>query len=85
MPRQQHSIVINTDGACSGNPGPGGFAAIIVIDGDVSEPASPAAYAAARAELCGLEEDDLFYFKNRSRVDQLALSFQETAHQLAKP
>ena len=33
MPRQQHSIVINTDGACSGNPGPGGFAAIIVIDG----------------------------------------------------
>ena len=35
--------------------------------------------------ICGLEEDDLFYFKNRSRVDQLALSFQETADQLAKP
>ena len=33
MPRQQQSIVINTDGACSGNPGPGGFAAIVVIDG----------------------------------------------------
>ena len=33
MPRKQHSIVINTDGACSGNPGPGGFAAIVVIDG----------------------------------------------------
>ena len=33
MPRQPQSIVINTDGACSGNPGPGGFAAIIVIDG----------------------------------------------------
>ena len=29
--------------------------------------------------ICGLEEDDLFYFKNRSRVDQLALSFQETS------
>ena len=25
--------VIHTDGACSGNPGPGGFGAIIVIDG----------------------------------------------------
>ena len=35
--------------------------------------------------ICGLEEDDLFYFKNRSRVDQLALSFQGTANQLAKP
>ena len=34
--------------------------------------------------ICGLEEDDLFYFKNRSRVDRLALSFQETADQLAK-
>ena len=33
MPRQPQSIVINTDGACSGNPGPGGFAAIVVIDG----------------------------------------------------
>ena len=33
MPRKPQSIVINTDGACSGNPGPGGFAAIIVIDG----------------------------------------------------
>ena len=27
-------IIINTDGACSGNPGPGGFAAIIEIDGE---------------------------------------------------
>ena len=34
--------------------------------------------------ICGLEDDDLFYFKNRSRVDGLALSFQETADQLAK-
>ena len=25
--------------------------------------------------ICGLEEDDLFYFKNKSRVDRLALSF----------
>ena len=36
-------------------------------------------------DICGLEEDDLFYFKNRSRVDGLALSFQGTANQLAKP
>ena len=36
-------------------------------------------------DICGLEEDDLFYFKNRSRVDELALSFQGTANQLAKP
>ena len=34
--------------------------------------------------ICGLEDDDLFYFKNRSRVDGLALSFQGTADQLAK-
>ena len=27
--------------------------------------------------ICGLEEDDLFYFKNKSRVERLALSFQE--------
>ena len=33
MPNRPKSIVINTDGACSGNPGPGGFAAIVVIDG----------------------------------------------------
>ena len=33
MPIRPQSIVINTDGACSGNPGPGGFAAIVVIDG----------------------------------------------------
>ena len=33
--------------------------------------------------ICGLEEDDLFYFKNKSRVDRLALSFQETANELA--
>ena len=35
--------------------------------------------------ICGLEEDDLFYFKNKSRIDRMALSFQETAGQLAKP
>lgn len=33
--------------------------------------------------ICGLEEDDLFYFKNKSRVDNLALSFQRTANQMA--
>ena len=34
--------------------------------------------------ICGMEEDDLFCFKNESGVDRLALSFQETANQLAK-
>ena len=34
-------------------------------------------------DICGLEEDDLFYFKNKSRVDQLAVSFHERANQLA--
>jgi ribonuclease HI len=29
------SVVVFTDGACIGNPGPGGFAAIIHADGDV--------------------------------------------------
>ena len=33
--------------------------------------------------ICGLEEDDLFYFENKSRVDRLALSFQGTANQLS--
>ena len=33
--------------------------------------------------ICGLEEEDLFYFKDRSRVDWLAVSFRETADQLA--
>lgn len=33
--------------------------------------------------ICGLEEDDLFYFKNKPRVDRLAMSFQETANELA--
>lgn len=32
--------------------------------------------------VCGLEEDDLFYFKNKSRVNDLALSFQTTANRL---
>ncbi len=30
MPAQPSRIVIYTDGACSGNPGPGGYAAILV-------------------------------------------------------
>ena len=30
-------IRIITDGACSGNPGPGGWAAIIIRDGEVEE------------------------------------------------
>ena len=34
MQKQPQSIVINTDGACSINPGAGGFAAIVVIDGN---------------------------------------------------
>ncbi len=30
MPRQQDEVTIYTDGACTGNPGPGGYAAIII-------------------------------------------------------
>ena len=33
--------------------------------------------------ICGMEEDDLFYFKNKLRVDQLALSFEEKANRLS--
>ena len=29
--------VVYTDGSCEGNPGPGGYAAIIVVDGDSRE------------------------------------------------
>ena len=32
--------------------------------------------------ICGMEDDDLFYLKNKSKVDQLAFSFQRTANQL---
>jgi ribonuclease HI len=32
-PSQQADVIVYTDGACSGNPGPGGWAAII-IDGE---------------------------------------------------
>ena len=38
------SVSIHTDGACSGNPGPGGWAAIIV-------------YGKKELELCGFEPD----------------------------
>ncbi|MBQ8165379.1 MAG: ribonuclease HI [Clostridia bacterium] len=37
-------VVIYTDGACSGNPGPGGFAAILICDG-------------IEKEICGGEAD----------------------------
>ena len=33
-------------------------------------------------DITGLEEDDLFYYKNRPRIDELALSFRQTALQL---
>ena len=31
-------------------------------------------------DICGLEEDDLFYYKNKCRIDQLALSFHNRAY-----
>ena len=30
-------VIIYTDGACSGNPGPGGYAAILICDGVQNE------------------------------------------------
>ena len=30
-------------------------------------------------DICGLEEDDLFYYKNKGRIDALAISFHNTA------
>ena len=33
----EEKLAIYTDGACSGNPGPGGWAAIYVLGGDVKE------------------------------------------------
>lgn len=30
-------VIIYTDGACSGNPGPGGYAAILMYEGNVKE------------------------------------------------
>ncbi len=34
---EKTKITIYTDGACSGNPGPGGYAAIIMVDGNKKE------------------------------------------------
>ena len=34
-------------------------------------------------DIYELEEDDLFYFKNKTRVDRLAVSYRETAGLLA--
>ena len=31
-------------------------------------------------DICGLEEDDLFYYKNKGRIDQLSLSFHNRAY-----
>ena len=37
MPRSSTPVIIYTDGACSGNPGPGGWGAIIIDDGHERE------------------------------------------------
>lgn len=34
------TLTVYTDGACSGNPGPGGFAAVLIIEGKVVESVS---------------------------------------------
>ncbi|MBX5436813.1 MAG: ribonuclease HI [Alicyclobacillaceae bacterium] len=36
-PAGRKKVTIYTDGACSGNPGPGGWAAILLYDGHVKE------------------------------------------------
>ena len=33
-------------------------------------------------DITGLEEDDLFYYKNKPRIDELAMSLRQTAMQL---
>jgi len=37
VPIEQKEIIVYTDGACSGNPGPGGWAAILQYQGKVRE------------------------------------------------
>src|SRR4051794_29730477 len=34
---EMKSVTIHTDGGCEGNPGPGGWAAVLRLDGTVSE------------------------------------------------
>ena len=34
-------------------------------------------------DITGLTRDDLFYYKNKPRIDDVALSFQTTARELA--
>ena len=33
--------------------------------------------------ITGLTNDDLFYYKNKPRIDQVALNFRQTAGELA--
>ena len=44
MSKKKESIIIYTDGACSGNPGPGGYAAIIIGEN-------------TRKEICGYKKN----------------------------
>ncbi len=44
MSQKKESIIIYTDGACSGNPGPGGYAAIIIGEN-------------TRKEICGYKKN----------------------------
>ena len=36
-------------------------------------------------DITGLTTDDLFYFKNKPHIDQVGLSFRQTAGALAAP
>ena len=36
-------------------------------------------------DITGLTNDDLFYYKNKPRIDDVAVSFQTTARELAAP
>ena len=49
------TVTIYTDGACSGNPGPGGWGAILVYNGHEKELSGGEAYTTNnRMELCGV-------------------------------
>lgn len=37
LPTAAQTVVIYTDGACKGNPGPGGWGALMTLDGNVKE------------------------------------------------
>ena len=61
-------IIIYTDGACSGNPGPGGWAAVIIMDGQETELAGGEAHTTNQRMELKAAVEGLQHLSNPARV-----------------